>query len=118
MKAFLVNRIGDIGFLFGIFLTYRHFGTVSFTELRDIIGSNTLDAVKLGAIGWITLCLFIGATGKSAQLPLYVWLPDAMAGRTAAIWAGRGPWWHGPLRSRGGRPVEQPADTAHGPDAE
>ncbi len=82
MKAFLVNRIGDIGFLFGIFLTYRHFGTVSFTELREIIGSTPLDAVKLGAVGWITLCLFIGATGKSAQLPLYVWLPDAMAGPT------------------------------------
>ena len=82
MKAFLVNRIGDIGFLFGIFLTYRHFGTVSFTELREIIGATTLDAVKLGAVGWITLCLFIGATGKSAQLPLYVWLPDAMAGPT------------------------------------
>lgn len=82
MKAFLVNRIGDIGFLFGIFLTYRHFGTVSFTELREIIGATPLDAVKLGAVGWITLCLFIGATGKSAQLPLYVWLPDAMAGPT------------------------------------
>ena len=82
MKAFLVNRIGDIGFLFGIFLTYRHFGTVSFTELREIIGATPLVAVKLGAVGWITLCLFIGATGKSAQLPLYVWLPDAMAGPT------------------------------------
>jgi len=82
MKAFLVNRIGDIGFLFGIFLTYRHFGTVSFSELREMIGAGALDAVKLGAIGWITLCLFVGATGKSAQLPLYVWLPDAMAGPT------------------------------------
>jgi NADH-quinone oxidoreductase subunit L len=82
MKAFLVNRIGDIGFLLGIFLTYRHFGTVSFTELRALIGEGTLDAVKMGAIGWITLCLFVGATGKSAQLPLYVWLPDAMAGPT------------------------------------
>jgi NADH-quinone oxidoreductase subunit L len=82
MKAFLVNRIGDIGFLLGIFLTYKHFGTVSFTELRALIGEGTLDAVKLGAIGWITLCLFVGATGKSAQLPLYVWLPDAMAGPT------------------------------------
>jgi NADH-quinone oxidoreductase subunit L len=82
MKAFLVNRIGDIGFLLGIFLTYRHFGTVSFTELREIIGGSSLDAVKLGAVGWITFCLFIGATGKSAQLPLYVWLPDAMAGPT------------------------------------
>jgi NADH-quinone oxidoreductase subunit L len=82
MKAFLVNRIGDIGFLFGIFLTYRHFGTVSFTELRQLIGETPLEAVKIGAIGWITFCLFIGATGKSAQLPLYVWLPDAMAGPT------------------------------------
>lgn len=82
MKAFLVNRIGDIGFLLGIFLTYKHFGTVSFTELRDILGSSTLDTVKLGAVGWITLCFFIGATGKSAQLPLYIWLPDAMAGPT------------------------------------
>lgn len=82
MKAFLVNRIGDIGFLLAIFLTYKHFGTVSFSELKELIGTGTLDAVKLGAIGWITLCLFVGATGKSAQLPLYVWLPDAMAGPT------------------------------------
>ncbi|MCX6115935.1 MAG: NADH-quinone oxidoreductase subunit L [Proteobacteria bacterium] len=82
MKAFLVNRIGDIGFLLAIFLTYKHFGTVSFSELKNLIGTGTLDAVKLGAIGWITLCLFIGATGKSAQIPLYIWLPDAMAGPT------------------------------------
>jgi NADH-quinone oxidoreductase subunit L len=82
MKAFLVNRIGDIGFLLGIFLTYKHFGTVSFSELRELIGEGTLDAVKMSAIGWITICLFIGATGKSAQIPLYVWLPDAMAGPT------------------------------------
>ena len=82
MKAFLVNRIGDIGFLLGIFLTYKHFGTVSFSELRELIGEGALDAVKMSAIGWITICLFIGATGKSAQIPLYVWLPDAMAGPT------------------------------------
>ena len=82
MKAFLVNRIGDIGFLIGIFLTYKYFGTVSFTELRQLIGVEPLDAVKIGAIGWITLCMFVGATGKSAQLPLYIWLPDAMAGPT------------------------------------
>jgi len=82
MKAFIVNRIGDIGFLLGIFLTFKHFGTVSFSELREMVGSGALDAVKLGAVGWITLCLFIGACGKSAQLPLYVWLPDAMAGPT------------------------------------
>ncbi len=82
MKAFLVNRIGDIGFLLAIFLAFKHFGTVSFTDLRQMIGSGALDAVKLGAVGWITFCLFIGACGKSAQLPLYVWLPDAMAGPT------------------------------------
>ena len=82
MKAFIVNRIGDIGFLLGIFLTFKHFGTVSFSELREMVGSGTLDAIKLGAVGWITLCMFIGACGKSAQLPLYVWLPDAMAGPT------------------------------------
>lgn len=82
MKAFLVNRIGDIGFLIGIFLTYKYFGTVSFTELRQLVGHDPLDAVKIGAIGWITLCMFVGATGKSAQLPLYIWLPDAMAGPT------------------------------------
>jgi len=82
MKAFLVNRIGDIGFLLGIFLTYKYFGTVSFTELRQLVSGTTLDAVRLGAIGTITLCLFVGACGKSAQIPLYVWLPDAMAGPT------------------------------------
>lgn len=82
MKAFLVNRIGDIGFLIAIFLTYKHFGTVSFTELKQLIGEGTLDAVKLGAITWIAASLFVGAAGKSAQIPLYVWLPDAMAGPT------------------------------------
>ncbi len=82
MKAFIVNRIGDIGFLVAIFLTFKHFGTVSFSELREMVGSGTLDAIKLGAVGWITICLFIGACGKSAQLPLFVWLPDAMAGPT------------------------------------
>lgn len=82
MKAFLVNRIGDIGFLLAIFMTYKFFGTVSFSELKEIVAAGPLDAVRLGAVGWITLCLFVGATGKSAQLPLYVWLPDAMAGPT------------------------------------
>lgn len=83
MKAFLVNRIGDIGFLIGIFLTYKFFGTVSFSELKGIIlDGNALTGPQLEAIGWITLALFVGACGKSAQLPLYVWLPDAMAGPT------------------------------------
>ena len=83
MKAFLVNRIGDIGFLIGIFLTYKYFGTVSFSELRLFIFEGPgLTPELLDAIGWITLALFIGATGKSAQIPLYIWLPDAMAGPT------------------------------------
>lgn len=84
MKAFLVNRIGDIGFLLGIFATYKVFGTVSFSALKEIIlgAGESLNATQLTAIGWITLALFVGACGKSAQLPLYVWLPDAMAGPT------------------------------------
>ncbi len=81
MKAFIVNRIGDIGFLLAIFLTFRTFGTVSFTALQQQLSAT--DAVlQQKAITIITLCLFIGACGKSAQLPLHVWLPDAMAGPT------------------------------------
>jgi NADH-quinone oxidoreductase subunit L len=83
MKAFIVNRIGDIGFLIGIFLTFKFFGTISFSELKELIFSGTaLTSVQLGVITWIALAFFIGACGKSAQLPLYVWLPDAMAGPT------------------------------------
>lgn len=83
MKAFLVNRIGDIGFLLGVFLTYKFFGTVSFSELKQLIlNSRGLSPELLNAISWITVVLFIAACGKSAQLPLYVWLPDAMAGPT------------------------------------
>ena len=83
MKAFLVNRIGDIGFLIGVFMCFKFFGTVSFSELKDIILNGTaLSGPQLEAVSWITLALFVGACGKSAQLPLYVWLPDAMAGPT------------------------------------
>ncbi len=84
MKAFLVNRIGDIGFLLGIFMTYKTFGTISFSELRELVlgAGAALNGPQIEAIGWITMALFIGACGKSAQLPLYVWLPDAMAGPT------------------------------------
>jgi NADH-quinone oxidoreductase subunit L len=78
-KAFIVNRIGDFGFLIGMFLLLANFGTLSFSEI----------ATKLTQSGWtgglitmIALCLLLGATGKSAQLPLYVWLPDAMEGPT------------------------------------
>jgi NADH-quinone oxidoreductase subunit L len=78
-KAFVVNRIGDFGFLLGIFLIFWTFGSLDFKEvfipaLKYPVGSGVITA--------ITLCLFLGATGKSAQIPLYTWLPDAMEGPT------------------------------------
>lgn len=82
MKAFVTNRIGDAGFLLGIFTLFFLFGTVSFSE---IIGKAAGMTAELGWSGPLTLAclfLFVGATGKSAQIPLYVWLPDAMAGPT------------------------------------
>lgn len=81
MKAFVTNRIGDAGFLLGIFTLFFLFGTVNFAE---IIAKLPV-AIEWGWTGPMTLAclfLFIGATGKSAQIPLYVWLPDAMAGPT------------------------------------
>ncbi|MBI3237302.1 MAG: NADH-quinone oxidoreductase subunit L, partial [Flavobacteriia bacterium] len=79
-KAFIMNRIGDLGLLIGLFLLLFNFGTLEYNELSAaIIGSKVdLSTVLCG----ITLCLFIGATGKSAQIPLFTWLPDAMAGPT------------------------------------
>ncbi|MDE3269602.1 MAG: NADH-quinone oxidoreductase subunit L [Pseudomonadota bacterium] len=79
MKAFVVNRIGDMGFLLAIFLTFKLFATVSFVELKELLANTETVPPELY---WITLCMFIGACGKSAQLPLHVWLPDAMAGPT------------------------------------
>lgn len=81
MKAFITNRIGDAGFLLGIFMLYSVFGTLSFSELIEMMPS----VAELGWTGPITIAclfLFVGACGKSAQIPLYVWLPDAMAGPT------------------------------------
>ena len=81
MKAFITNRIGDAGFLLGIFMIFITFGTVSFAEIISKLPAT----IELGWTGPMTLAclfLFIGATGKSAQIPLYVWLPDAMAGPT------------------------------------
>ncbi len=81
MKAFITNRIGDAGFLLGIFTLFFAFGTVDFAELA----SRMPEVAEVGWTGPIALAclfLFIGATGKSAQIPLYVWLPDAMAGPT------------------------------------
>lgn len=81
-KAFVVNRIGDAGFLLAIFLISQWFGTLDFVELTKVItGSANLESL-VPLLTVIGVCLFIGAAGKSAQIPLYVWLPDAMAGPT------------------------------------
>ncbi len=81
-KAFIVNRIGDFGFLMAIFFTFGWFGTLEFSELfAQLSGHHNADAWA-GAATVIGLLLFVGAIGKSAQIPLFVWLPDAMAGPT------------------------------------
>jgi NADH-quinone oxidoreductase subunit L len=79
-KAFIVNRIGDFGFLIGIFLLLANFGTLTFSDIAAKLAANP--AWTGGILTAIALCLLVGATGKSAQLPLYVWLPDAMEGPT------------------------------------
>ncbi len=80
-KAFIVNRIGDVGFILGIFLIFRSFGTFEYHSVFAAVSSSSESAASL-SLGAITLLLFVGATGKSAQIPLYVWLPDAMEGPT------------------------------------
>ena len=79
-KAFIVNRIGDFGFLIGIFLLLSNFGTLTFSEIATKLGQDP--GWQGGEITVIALCLLLGAAGKSAQLPLYIWLPDAMEGPT------------------------------------
>ncbi len=79
MKAFVVNRIGDFGFIIGILLIITLLGTVNFKEINSLLLSGKLSPFFATLIG---LLLFAGATGKSAQIPLYVWLPDAMEGPT------------------------------------
>jgi NADH-quinone oxidoreductase subunit L len=79
LKAFIVNRIGDFGFLLGMFLIYSTFGTLIFTDVFSrAVSFNVPEHIFV----LIAIFLFIGATGKSAQIPLLVWLPDAMAGPT------------------------------------
>jgi len=80
-KAFVVNRIGDAGFLLGMMLMAVTFGTLNFTEVTEIARSGRFQ-VGDGVVTAICILLFVGATGKSAQIPLYVWLPDAMEGPT------------------------------------
>jgi len=79
-KALIVNRIGDFGFLIGIFLLLANFGTLTFSEISARLA--LMPEWTGGVLTVICICLLIGATGKSAQLPLYVWLPDAMEGPT------------------------------------
>ncbi|MCB9844844.1 MAG: NADH-quinone oxidoreductase subunit L [Phycisphaeraceae bacterium] len=87
-KAFIMNRIGDLGLALGVMLTFFHFGTVQYAELFPLVQPH-IDSLKAGRVEDIPLLvqaipvlLMIGAFGKSAQLPLYVWLPDAMEGPT------------------------------------
>ncbi len=80
-KAFIVNRIGDAGFLMGMMTLAWYFGSVRFTDITHTLNT-TRFAVGDPVITFATLMLFVGACGKSAQLPLYVWLPDAMEGPT------------------------------------
>ncbi len=80
-KAFVMNRIGDLGFLIGMLLVIFNFGTLSYQDFFGRI-SDAATVVPAATYNWIALCFFIGATGKSAQIPLYTWLPDAMAGPT------------------------------------
>jgi NADH-quinone oxidoreductase subunit L len=80
-KAFIVNRIGDFGFTLGLFLLVIHFQTLDFSSIASAVKTLPVET-SMGPLGVITLLLFVGACGKSAQLPLYVWLPDAMAGPT------------------------------------
>ncbi|WP_322508061.1 NADH-quinone oxidoreductase subunit L [Anaerolinea sp.] len=79
-KAFVVNRVGDFGLLIALFLMYQHFGTLEFAGVFE--QAPALAAATPGVLLAMTLFMLLGVTGKSAQIPLYVWLPDAMAGPT------------------------------------
>ncbi len=81
-KAFIVNRIGDFGFLIALFLIIKHFGTLNFEQLFQSVATLSPETAGAGLLTSIGLLLMLGACGKSAQIPLYVWLPDAMEGPT------------------------------------
>jgi NADH-quinone oxidoreductase subunit L len=81
-KAFIVNRIGDFGFLIGLFLIIQHFGSLNFTDVFAKIQPLGVESGGAGLLTAIGILLMVGACGKSAQIPLYVWLPDAMEGPT------------------------------------
>ena len=81
-KAFIVNRIGDFGFLIALFLMIKHFGSLDFTHVFAAVRTLPTETAGVGLLTAIGLLLMVGAAGKSAQIPLYVWLPDAMEGPT------------------------------------
>ena len=81
-KAFIVNRIGDFGFLIGLFLIIQHFGSLNFTQMFTQVQPLSAETGGAGVLTAIGILLMVGACGKSAQIPLYVWLPDAMEGPT------------------------------------
>jgi NADH-quinone oxidoreductase subunit L len=81
-KAFIVNRIGDFGFLIGLFLIIQHFGSLDFTKVFAQVQPIAPETAGAGLLTAIGILLMVGACGKSAQIPLYVWLPDAMEGPT------------------------------------
>jgi NADH-quinone oxidoreductase subunit L len=80
-KAFIVNRVGDFGFLLGVLLVFTQFGTLDFQQVAKVVAEFAPET-GFGTLSLIALLLFVGASGKSAQIPLYVWLPDAMEGPT------------------------------------
>ncbi|MGE5479003.1 MAG: NADH-quinone oxidoreductase subunit L [Chloroflexota bacterium] len=81
-KAFIVNRIGDFGFLVAMFMIFLNFGTLNYVDFNNALALNSTVFFGGGLVTAIALLLFLGCTGKSAQIPLAVWLPDAMAGPT------------------------------------
>lgn len=83
-KAFVVNRVGDAGFILGMLLMFSVLGTVRFTEVNALLRSGHFmpETAAFGVLSVMALAMFFGATGKSAQIPLYIWLPDAMEGPT------------------------------------
>jgi NADH-quinone oxidoreductase subunit L len=81
-KAFVVNRVGDFGFILGMLLIFATFGTLDFQAVAAAAAERTPETLGMGVMTVATLLLFVGATGKSAQIPLHIWLPDAMEGPT------------------------------------
>ena len=96
-KAFITNRVGDFGFLIALFLLIKHFGTLQYDSLWPLIGKYPIESGAAGLLTAIGLLMLVGATGKSAQIPLYVWLPPA---RIWCLTARPTPQWRSRLSAR------------------